>query len=54
MKIRVRNGYLAAHASLFWLVVAYMFMGLIVPAVIWVAVSFLVVLFGREADDVSP
>ena len=48
MKVRVRSGYLGAHVSMFGIVVASMFMGLVAPTVIWLATTVIVIVFGEE------
>ena len=48
MKVRVRSGYLGAHVSMFGIVVASMFMGLVAPTVIWLATTAIVIVYGEE------
>ena len=48
MKVRVRSGYLGAHVTMSGAVVASMFIGLVVPAAIWLATTAIVIVYGEE------
>ena len=48
VKVQVRSGYLGAHVSMFGIVVASMFMGLVAPTVMWLATTAIVIVYGEE------